>query len=405
MTKDRRFRTGLELAGLVSDDGRLHAYLQANHGVWVPPSVQVVEQGNTVFTSKQPCIIYPIPASLADQKLGTGIRSRVDLAWELPRFEEAGWRKREVDGDALLNGFLALADSLPLTSALLVGDIDAARKVGSPLIVGAALARALGISSESKDPQLREIASSLPSPDSIQGLLRQEWDKVSVFASRWGPLFLSPTYQGDNWTLLPPTYAKPPEPRVLDPEGRELESYMIDYPNERKGRWPACEPITAFYVHAKEVKTALDIGASLLREEPSPNAVWTGIGFSDSEFLDIHKRQELLEAQTRALTGLVCARITVPESVHLRLKWDTPGNPKLEFTTGFGFLSVLWVQVAQVLAGQRAMYTCAACGRPFIRSRRIPSGRRAYCPNCSENGKGSKRLWYRENRSPVGRSS
>jgi hypothetical protein len=457
--RDSGFRQNLERAGLVSEnDGLVHAYLQARHGVWVSSDIRV-DQGRTKYTAGQPCIVYPVPEALAEtdgtplsglvdvgstvvvmslnpgdrcnvevynatgdiletktvtaasiigqtgnatvtlgntasgigkvatvtlsgytgaaqyrllKTDGTRIRSRENLAWELPRLEEGGWTLKQTDAtqDALLNDFLALADALPLTAALLAGDRGSGRVTGSSVKVGQALAAAWRIPRGSPDPVFGEVACGFPPADAILDLLHQEHEKVADFARKWGPLWLNPTRSSDYWTLLP-----------------------ISTDDSRRG-WLGEEPVVAFYFHAKQVKSALSVAASLAQGEPSAEEV------RGDRRLGLSGR-DLLKHQSRRLAGLVTSKLTDPEGVRLRLGWDVPDSPKLEFSTGFGFLGLAWAQVAQTIAAQRGLYTCDACGRPFVRSRRLASDRFKFCPLCSENGKGSKKLWYRRRRSPT----
>lgn len=405
MRKEKDFRLEAQLVGLSEADGRFHAYLQGRHGVWVPPSVRV-EWGQTKRLEGQPVIVFPVPEGLAEPD-GTRIRSRTNLAWELPRLEEAGWSLKQTDTtqDALLNDFLALADALPLTAALSAGDYGpdwptgssresrrrrktlAARVSSLDVKVGLALAAALGISRDAKDPGLREAAQGVEKEtDEVYELLRQEREKVADFARKWGPLWLDPTHRGDYWSLLPISATDTDRglERARDSKGRFKKAT-----HSRRG-WPGCEPVVAFYLAAKQVKSALSDATSLAKGDSA------GKAGDDDRRLGL-SGPDLLKYQSRGLAGLVTSRLTDPEGVRLRLTWDAPDRPKLEFSTGFGFLGLAWVQVAQVITAQKALYTCAGCGRPFVRSKKIAPGRLTFCPDCSENSKGSKKMWARRN--------
>ena len=86
--------------------------------------------------------------------------------------------------------------------------------------------------------------------------------------------------------------------------------------------------------------------------------------------------------------------MTRPWVVQIRATIDT-----LSVNTGFGFMRLVWHQVAQCITGARDIHTCDGCGLVYIRDigrRRPKQGCRNYCKKCAETAR--KRDWARRNR-------
>jgi hypothetical protein len=88
------------------------------------------------------------------------------------------------------------------------------------------------------------------------------------------------------------------------------------------------------------------------------------------------------------------------------MRWYGEPKAKLEIDTGLGFLPIAWLQTAQVITGSPGIYQCddSKCRRWYIIDTKAASGRRHYCPACSEDKRGAKREWARRNRRSIKRA-
>jgi DNA-directed RNA polymerase subunit RPC12/RpoP len=360
------------LAGFPTDgEGVLDTRLQAVHGIWTPPSA-MIGNGTTRWFRDSLCLVYPVPKDLVPKDLvgageavgqagiaaefGTRIRSRLHLAALLPQFEEAGWRKRE-DAKGLLEEVLALTDLEILSHYEYADHYEYTEFVHGP-------------------------------PPPITGpKLRSEQEAVRRFAEKWGPLWLGPTHRNDYQTLLPT--------RVT-----------ADTPF-----WPRYEPVRALLNRANEVRLVMDIAAQLRQGKAAKAEWWSELGIDIYPSAEEQSEREAkkqppieppgLEYQRQLLASILTMRFSSVGAIRLNVDWTlgAKGRPQIAFTTGIGFLSVLWMQVAQEICGAEGIYTCSNCGRQYFRTTRKPAkGRLNFCSKCSIKNEGSKHQWAKRNR-------
>ena len=132
----------------------------------------------------------------------------------------------------------------------------------------------------------------------------------------------------------------------------------------------------------------LDAAARLREGQPVPAPLWTKMGMGRKE----SDSEAPLSLQRTLLAQVINRYLKAPKGFHLTITWAETKATNLILRSGIGFLSAVWVEIAQVLSQERGLFRCDECGRPYLRKGRRPkAGERNYCPMCGERGKASKR--------------
>jgi hypothetical protein len=266
--------------------------------------------------------------------------------------------------------------------------------------------------------QFRKLSSD---PEGIRG-----------FAEAWGPLWIIDP--ADNFRSRGEIGSEDPEVlQQLSEAGYDSQSASSRRQSGRKpyflslfpgigelANWPAYEKVDLWRMCALEAQTALTIIAALQKYPPEavptryarvllscfdirgesidsfawywreaiyPNSKLQGEGMIEPEII-----QPLLAAAIN--------RHLVQDAGSCRLvsDWD---SLRLSLHPGLGFLRTVWLLIAQAASRDRAVGTCADCGKPFVRPYgvRVPKPNdNHYCSECGQNEKGAKKLWARKHR-------
>ncbi len=189
-------------------------------------------------------------------------------------------------------------------------------------------------------------------------------EMIERFTIQWGPLWLCRRHRDCFWT-----------------------------PPGRKCLWIPAEPLEEFRIRAKQAKAAFDIAESLGEDRPVPKNLWQAHGFSGIE------ENFNLSDQKFIISSSISRYLNIVGAPSLRVYWKT-GKPELRIFAGYGFIRVVWLRIAQTITGAKGLYFCDGCGDPYFRHKRKPQeGRKQFCPDCSEGGRGSRRLCERAKRS------
>ena len=100
-----------------------------------------------------------------------------------------------------------------------------------------------------------------------------------------------------------------------------------------------------------------------------------------------------LSEQRRWFAGAIAGNIY--RQVNLTVRWQSGPIPRLVLNGGLGFLSIVWTNLVQRIAGGVSLYTCCGCqSLYFRRDHKPPDGRNNFCEDCREREgkKISKRL-------------
>ena len=161
-------------------------------------------------------------------------------------------------------------------------------------------------------------------------------------------------------------------------------------------RWYNFETTEEFTSCARQIQAALKIAACLhsAREKTVPDDLWLILGYSES-----YSHRDL-SSQRHALASAIQANLQPIRGSHFQIDWVNE-EAELSINSGWGFSQVAWLQVAQIIAERKNLYTCDGCQRRYIRQKRRPQqGQRNYCNACGKTA--SNRDWARRTRSRSG---
>ena len=159
------------------------------------------------------------------------------------------------------------------------------------------------------------------------------------------------------------------------------------------------EPVAAWQAAAQQAHDIVSLAAYLKADKnrkPPPDLL-DRLCCREVNWLGEKEAEKL---NWRGLAKAVIKGLLEQETKRFGVAWRwTENTLEMELCFGMGFLPVLWFQVAQAITGTSGVFICDGCGLPYIRTGRKPqSGRRQFCPPCSEGGKGSRRLHKRMKR-------
>mgnify|MGYP001468171804 CR=1 FL=1 len=191
--------------------------------------------------------------------------------------------------------------------------------------------------------------------------------RILSFAKKWGPLWVC----CEEWHN--------------EEYGEDIRHYWTPENYWKTGedlscQWAGVERVQDYVNFSKDVSTILNMSASIKQNKPVSSQLWSDFfGFEDTRF---EMQKLVIRSFLESLVANVSLRITP--------------DLRLQFATGFGFRAAVFLQLIQVITGTPGLFTCDGCGKQYIRTGRKPAaGRRNFCPECGEGGKGSKRLYKR----------
>lgn len=252
------------------------------------------------------------------------------------------------------------------------------------------------------------VGSPVPSGADMRHFLFDEWDllplagtdtsgileeflklvdpvtvQVKHFVERWGPLWICNRHGREHHRCSAPTI-------------------IFDNDVISECSWTPRESVEDFQIAAREVRAVLSIAASLTQRQIGRAEDWAAVRATSLDVGPVRERDGMLDTLQMdriELSGIIGDRLSF-HGPSLSFDWnDADNKPALSVNTGFGFLRLVWQQVAQCIAGARDIYTCDGCGVVYIRdgSRRRPKeGCKNYCGKCAETAR--KRDWARRNR-------
>ena len=167
--------------------------------------------------------------------------------------------------------------------------------------------------------------------------------------------------------------------------------------------WAPVEEVHEFVRKAWQARVVVEVGAAWRHTQPAPKSLWPYLRWVLSPHTTVlpapyeqdvaMHRQVVMQLVNRYLAGLD----GVQGGPRLWLLLDQNGQPSLRLYSGLGFLSTVWMEIAQALCDRHGFLPCDDCKRFYLRAGRRPqAGRKQYCPECRE--KGPKRQWWHTHR-------
>jgi hypothetical protein len=183
-------------------------------------------------------------------------------------------------------------------------------------------------------------------------------DVVRRFVLRWGPLWCCMEHQDCCWGPV---------------------SYSYNwYSYERGCRWFCSEPLVLFQAKARQAEAAIIIADYLSNDLLAPTSYWHALGVqsfrtildptsrssNDSEAVEIKNQ---LATQSHHLMQFINRMLGAPQGPAFGLVWSRlQKRPLLVFDTGLGFLRLVWLLLAQSLAGGKGVFRCDNCSSYFV---------------------------------------
>jgi hypothetical protein len=208
---------------------------------------------------------------------------------------------------------------------------------------------------------------------------------VKNFVLNWGPLWRCREHRDCVWGV----------------------SASLDLLPKTRCTWFPLEPISVFQEEAKRVRAALDLFPLLWKANPEPvtdESYWLDLGtqyrflvygYGKGEEKELKKR--VIEYQRYTLLSKINSYLSAPGGPGLGINWAGDAHPKLKIGTGWGFISAVWLEVAEVVTGTRDFYLCDGCGKQYLRQGRKPAeGKLNFCTACGKPA--AKREWARRHK-------
>lgn len=231
-------------------------------------------------------------------------------------------------------------------------------------------------------------------------------EAVRRFALQWGPLWTCSVHLALGGCWWGPDKQPWSMARPLSMEEEDIIQGFREAIRRGRCRWSGVESVADYFQLAGEVTAALGIAKVLQGKEKYPGIANVLQGKEEypagwGSWWETLRGWEvtLPDGKQAALEKLVrfVNRRLAPHSMGLgfRLSWEgVKAAPQFALETGLGFVPAAWLAVSMKIASGRGLYTCSSCGRPFIsEGRKRKDGLQAFCPEHSEGGRGSKKLW------------
>lgn len=242
-------------------------------------------------------------------------------------------------------------------------------------------------------------------PDFVRLADGESADVIARFANQWGPLWICHTHWIPRKKFCLWTPYQWPAVR---------KNYRTDC------LWLHKEPVSIWQEEAARARAALTIFGNLSKDRISPLGDWNALG---SRFLPAGFITELREQNAAANeaewhgpiyhtpAGLQYAcSMAVNKALAffggptIALNWTEPDQqhgwknahrqPMLAIDPGFGFLGLVWLQIAEFVTDAERFCVCSSCDKVYPRFKRKPRENwHNYCPECAKTGKGPKAAW------------
>lgn len=151
--------------------------------------------------------------------------------------------------------------------------------------------------------------------------------------------------------------------------------------------WYPLEMVNNFYVEARVADSVLSAAAYLKRGKAAPSRILVDIeehypGGNTNQFAEMSPEDGVMRWQYHIITRAIRERLTIIGPL-VDFEWHEEGQTTLRLNTGLGFLRIVWLQIAQRIAGGRYPCQCAnpACGKYFFREEKPRPGEDVFCGN------------------------
>ncbi len=194
---------------------------------------------------------------------------------------------------------------------------------------------------------------------------------VLAYAKRWGPLFWS--LAQCDWDRAEVGYEIPqPYVRDHDHDPDDLDHAHRDYTFE-SAIDGGTESLAVWRKYGRRARAALRIAAEInVGGSNGELQDWRDMTGDSGDELPDH-REDALDRFCQALDWWLYLAGVRPR-VSMR-------GPSIEFSSD-GLFGALGLQLALVAVRRPGLASCSSCGRPYLPSRRLQSGRSNYCPSC-----------------------
>jgi hypothetical protein len=257
----------------------------------------------------------------------------------------------------------------------------------------------------------------IPTDDEMSSLLGEfleianaKNDKVEEvvlkFVRKWGPLWSCanhPAIGCTGWIPQPYSY-----------------EMSTEY-DEGKCVWVRSEPIILFQAMSKQVEAAIQIAGFIANNQPVPFELF--LILDDLRATNIWVLKDGLEVtlmgkddlsrqmQVRSLLSTINHYLSTSNSPGFAVTWaskressTTRYKLQMAVNTRWGFLPLVWLQLAQNITGSKGIYRCSGCDKWFVPTKRKPpEGRNHFCESCGKNKSHAKRLWAHKERAKTKR--
>jgi hypothetical protein len=206
---------------------------------------------------------------------------------------------------------------------------------------------------------------------------KKDSERVRTFAATWGPLWLCQTPGHRGLGVAECIYSG------------SKETFS------RGCSWSPRESVATFVRKAREAEAAIRIAARLRGGAGASEASWCVLGIERHRCgLAATVSHDPVPVQRQVLALIITQHLAAfPFGIRPIVTWEK-ASAKLKLLKGSGFLSAVWLEIAQAVCHVNGIYCCEQCSRIHERQGRKPqAGRGVYCPECGEsaNWKESKR--------------
>jgi hypothetical protein len=356
------------------ETGKL-ALFGPEHGFWVPPEAKLValppprNPQEYVFRDGEdiedrdvpaPCIVYPVPSH---------------------------WRPELTPGEArALRELYGVPVPIVGNPSIVAPEAEVLLRINWQIDWGPRVSRIDGAELEAigwrrqTEPKgmLRDFLDLAQDP-----ITSRTQEAVRAFAEQWGPLWLcrNREHQDCHWV----------------PWGHPGWSWSPCL-------WAPCEEVREFVRKAWQAQVVVAVGAALQQNQPAPAHLWPYLRRVLSPAYEVLPEQcsQDVAMQRQVLTAVVnrylAGSLGAFGGPRLWMLWERDrASPSLYFHSGFGFLSAVWIGIAQALSDRHGMLQCDGCHVFYVRTGRRPKkGQKNYCDGCRKTG--PKRQWWRTHR-------
>jgi hypothetical protein len=157
------------------------------------------------------------------------------------------------------------------------------------------------------------------------------------------------------------------------PLWKQAEHFNVNIPDSYKEA-PWIEPLEAWRLRAKEVKTVLEVASYIYKEELAPPELCQTLWPLEYENI------VSIESQKEWLMYYINIEM-LKHNIKFYINWLGQA-PELKIGSTLGFLSAVWFQLLQTITS-KAICLCDGCSQVYAREGRKPArGKQNYCAYC-----------------------